>query len=109
MGHAEAGQASLRRPHSVYLKWLSFWQPSLEASRLCVLWSLSKVPLTSCSPGLLAFLIKPCLERYLLGGNFGLKLEERNPDTKLEVRRIKVGKAMDVEGKTSCESKNSRS
>ena len=33
------------------------------------------------SPGLLAFLIKPCLERDLWGGNFGLKLEESKPET----------------------------
>lgn len=81
MGHAEAGQASLGRPSSVYLKWLSLWQHSLETSGLCVLRALSKVPLTSCSPGLLASLIKPCLERSLLGGNFGLKLEERKLET----------------------------
>lgn len=39
------------------------------------------------SPGLLAFLIKPCLERYLWGGNFGLKLEESKSETELGNKR----------------------
>lgn len=52
VGHAEAGQASLWRPSSVYLKWLSLCQHSQENSGLFDLWSPSKVPLTDCSPGL---------------------------------------------------------
>lgn len=65
----------------VYLKWLPVWQHSPEVRGLFVLPSISKEPLTLYSPGLLAFPRKPCLERYLWGGNFGLKLEERKPET----------------------------
>ena len=66
---------------SVYLKWLPAWQQLPEGERaVCALVHI-KGPGTPQSPGLLAFPITPCLERYLWGGILGLKLEERKPET----------------------------